>query len=185
MKVLTPGVQNGGDANVGSEVFAIGSNDGEGLGGSLQQQAINYRLVLIGDPAQRSRHPENHVEIRHRQELGFARREPCSCRLPLAFGAVPVTTAVVGDPRMLTFLTTLDMTAELGSSSNLDCLHDASLRPVDVAGIGSAPRLTMAAEDVRYFQLRSEHVRPLPCPPPSAGPAGAELRGRPQTTGPS
>src|SRR5271168_5287973 len=61
---------------------------------------------------------------------------------------------------MLTFLTALDMTAELGSSADLDCLHDAPLRPVDVAGVGKTPRLTMAAEDVRYFQLRPEHAPP-------------------------
>jgi hypothetical protein len=50
------------------------------------------------------------------------------------------------------------MTAELGSSAKLDRLHNAPLRPVDVADVGTTPRLAVAAEDVRYFQFRPEHV---------------------------
>jgi hypothetical protein len=79
MKVLTPGVQNCHDADVGSEVLGIGSNDGRGLGRSFQQQAIYDGLVLISDPAKRRRQPEYQVEIRHRQEFGFPRRKPCRC----------------------------------------------------------------------------------------------------------
>ena len=52
---------------------------------------------------------------------------------------------------MLTVLTSFDMTAELGSSANLDRLHDAPLSPIDVAGVRNAPRLTVAAENVRYL----------------------------------
>ena len=161
MKVLTPCVQNCRDADVGSKVHGIGSNDGEGLGDSFQQQAIDDGLVLVGDPAQRRRQPEHQVKIRHGQELGFTRRKPCRCRLPLAFSAVPVATGIIGDPRMFTFLTAFDMTAELGSSANLDRLHDAPLSPIDVAGVRNAPRLTVAAENVRYLQRRPRYMR---CP---------------------
>jgi hypothetical protein len=59
---------------------------------------------------------------------------------------------------MLTFLAALDVTPELGSSANLDRLHHPPLRPVDVAGVGTTPRLAVAAEDVRYIQFRPEHV---------------------------
>ena len=66
MEVFTPCVQNRCDADIGSKVFGIGSNEGEGLGRSLQQQPIDGGLVLIGDPAQRSRQSEHQVEIRYR-----------------------------------------------------------------------------------------------------------------------
>src|SRR5436190_10484067 len=120
MEVFTPCVQNCRDADVGSDVLGIGSNDGEGLGRSFQQQAIDDGLVLIGDPAKRSRQPEHQVEIRYRQELGFARRKPSRCGLLLAFTAVPIATRVICDPSMLTVLASLDVSAELGSSANLD-----------------------------------------------------------------
>jgi hypothetical protein len=54
---------------------------------------------------------------------------------------------------MLTFLAAFDMTAELGSSAKLDRLHHAPLNPINMAGIGNAPRFAVAAEDVRYFQF--------------------------------
>ena len=136
MHVLTPCVQNGHYADVGSEVLGIGSNDGESLCCSFQQQAIDDGLVLIGDPAKRRRQSEHQVEIRHRQELGFARRKPSRCRLSLTLRAVPVATRILSDPGMLTVLAALDMTTELGRSANLDRLHHPPLNPVDVASVG-------------------------------------------------
>ena len=167
MEVFTPCVQNCRDGDVGSKVLGIGSNDGEGLGRSFQQQAIGGGLVLIRDPPKRRRQPEHQVEIRHRQELGFARRKPCRCRMRLAFSAMPIAAGIIGDPRMLTFLAALDMSPELGSSANLDRLHHAPLNPIDVAGVGTAPRFAVTTKDVRYFQSRPEHVsHPLSSPPP-------------------
>jgi len=93
MEVFTPCVQNYCNTDVCSEVLGVGSNDGEGLGCSFQQQAIDDGLVLISDPTKRRRQSEHQVEIRHRQELGFARRKPSRCGLPLAFTAVPIAAA--------------------------------------------------------------------------------------------
>jgi hypothetical protein len=70
-------------------------------------------------------------------------------------------TGIIGDPGMLTVRAPFDMTATLGRSANLDRLHHAPLNPVDVASIGTAPGLAVAAEDVCYFQFRPEHA-PIP-----------------------
>ena len=43
----------------------------------------------------------------------------------------------------------LDMAAERSSAANLDRCHDALLGEVEVADIGRAPRLTMAAKNIR------------------------------------
>src|SRR5436190_6793096 len=52
---FTPCVQNCRDADVGSEVFGIGSNDSESLRCSSQKQAIDSGLVLVGDSAKSRR----------------------------------------------------------------------------------------------------------------------------------
>jgi hypothetical protein len=62
---------------------------------------------------------------------------------------MPVAARIVSDADVRTILTALDMTAERGSATNLDCCHDAALGEIDVAGIGGAPGLTMLAEDIR------------------------------------
>ena len=55
---------------------------------------------------------------------------------------------------MSAVLATLDVTAERRRATNLDRRHDAALGEAYVAGIGRAPRLTVAAEDIRHLQLR-------------------------------
>jgi hypothetical protein len=90
LEVLAPGVQDGSDADVSTQVLAIGGNGREGLGRSFKQQSIDLGLVLKGNRTDRARKREHHVKIRYRQKLGFARREPCRRTRPLAFGAVPV-----------------------------------------------------------------------------------------------
>jgi hypothetical protein len=83
-------VQDGGDADVGTEVLAIGGNGDEGLGRSFKQQSVDLGLVLVGHRADRGRKLEYQVHIGHGQKLGFARRKPCHRGRPLAFWAVPV-----------------------------------------------------------------------------------------------
>ena len=155
LDVLAPRVQDGSDADVGAEVLPISGNRGEGLGRSFKQQCIDLGLVLLGHRADRGRNREYHVKIPHRQKLGFARCKPCHRSRPLAFWAMPIPAGIIGDACVRTVLAALYMTAERGSATNLDRPHDASLVEADVAGVGCAPRLTVAAKDVRHFQLRS------------------------------
>lgn len=59
--------------------------------------------------------------------------------------------------RVRAVLAALNMTAKRGSAANLDCRHDASLSEVQVIGVGRAPRLTVAAEDIRHLEVRPDH----------------------------
>ena len=78
---------------------------------------------------------------------------------------------------MLTVLAAFDMTTELGCSANFDRLHYAPLNPIDVASIGTAPRLAVAAEDVSYFQSRPKHaLPPLPQQGDAAATSGSHAR---------
>src|SRR5260370_42626335 len=68
---------------------------------------------------------------------------------------MPVTTGVVGDLRMaaLRVLAARDMAAERCRAAVLDRRHHLELAEADMAGVGLAPRLAMAAEDIRNLQL--------------------------------
>jgi hypothetical protein len=65
-----------------------------------------------------------------------------------------VAAGIVGDPRMSAVFATFDVSAERRRATNLDRRHDAALSEAYMAGIGRAPRLTVATEDVRHLQLR-------------------------------
>ncbi len=44
-----PGVEHGGQADAGAEMLGVGRDGDQGLGGGLEQDAIDRRLVLVGD----------------------------------------------------------------------------------------------------------------------------------------
>ena len=48
--------------------------------------------------------------------------------------------------------------SELRTAIRVDCGHHASLRKIYMGGIGSAPCLAMASDDISYFQLGPKHT---------------------------
>src|SRR5258706_8376884 len=68
---------------------------------------------------------------------------------------MPVTTGVVGDLGMaaLLVLAARDVPAERCRAAVLDRRHHLELAEADMASVGLAPRLAMAAEDIRNLQL--------------------------------
>src|SRR5262250_1519988 len=67
---------------------------------------------------------------------------------------MPVTTGVVGDLCMaaLVVLAARDMPAERCRAAVLDRRHHLELAEADMAGVGLAPRRSMASEDIRNLQ---------------------------------
>src|SRR5262249_43125610 len=68
---------------------------------------------------------------------------------------MPVTTGVIGDLRIgaVRVLAARGMAAERCRAAVLDRRHHLELAEADMAGVGLAPRLAMAAEDIRNLQL--------------------------------
>ena len=77
---LPPDVQHHGGADLGAEVSRVGGDRLERLGGGLEQQGIDDRLVLEGDGRDRRRQGEDDVEMLDRQPVGGPHIEPRACR---------------------------------------------------------------------------------------------------------
>src|SRR6266446_5662519 len=107
------------------------------------------------------------MEVRHRQQLGFALGEPLLCCRALAFWTVPVTTAVVGDGRVGTILAARDMATESRRAAVLDRRHDLQLAEAHMAGVGLTPCRPVAAEDIRDLQRWTGHDAVTPAAGPS------------------
>jgi hypothetical protein len=75
-QVLPPGVQNGDKANLSAQVFGVSANGTQRLGGGLEQDVVDHRLVLIRDGSDLLWHGKHHMEIRHRQQLSLAILQP-------------------------------------------------------------------------------------------------------------
>src|SRR5258707_3304482 len=107
--------------------------------------------------------------VRHRQQIGFARRQPVLCRRALALRAVPVAAGVVRDLAVRALLAARDMAAERGRAATLDRRHHLQLTEADMAGIGPAPCRALVAEDVpdlpRWERQPPRFSRAVRCPP--------------------
>ena len=139
IEVLSPGVQYRGETDLGAEVLGVGGDLRERLGRGREQQAVDLGLVLVGDGADLRRQREHDVEVRHRQQLGLARLQPCLRRRPLALRAMPIAARVVGDARMGAVFAALDMAAERSGATYLYRRHDAALSEAQMARVGRAP----------------------------------------------
>jgi hypothetical protein len=53
-------------------MLGVGCNGDQGLGRDLEQQAIDDRLVVIGDVGDLSRQGEDDMEVGNRQQFGLA-----------------------------------------------------------------------------------------------------------------
>jgi hypothetical protein len=147
------------DADTGAEVFWVGGDGGQGLGGCLEQQVVDDRLVLVGDIGDGRRQREHHMIVRHRQQVGLARGQPVHCRRALALGAMPVAARIVRDLAVRALLAARDVTAKRRRAAVLDRRHHLELAEADMAGIGPAPCRAVAAEDVRDLQRWTRHAQ--------------------------
>ena len=120
----------------GAQMLGIGSDRHHRLGGGLEQEIVDHRLVLIGDVADGRRQREHDVEVGHRQELGLTVSKPLLGGGALALRTVPVATAVVRNSREGTVLAACDMAAEGCRAAALDRRHHLQLPEAHMAGIG-------------------------------------------------
>jgi hypothetical protein len=151
-------MENRGDADAGAEVLWVGRDRDQGLGRSLEQQVVDDGLVLVGDIGDGRRQCEHDMIVRHRQQIGLARRQPFLCCRALALRAMPVAARVVRDLAVRALLTTRDMSAESRRAAVLDRRHHLELAEAYMAGIGPAPCRAVAAKDVRDLQRWRRHA---------------------------
>ncbi len=86
-----PGVEDGGEADAGAEMFRISGDGGQRLsGGPEQEVVVDGRLVLERDGADRGRQSEDDVVVGNRQQLGLAFAQPPSRRRALTLRTVAV-----------------------------------------------------------------------------------------------
>lgn len=150
-------MKHGEKSDVGAEMFGIGRNAPEGLGGGAKEGVVNDLLILSGNGGNAVGQGENHMEIGNRQKLGLMPLQPLSFSERLTLRAVTVAARVVADPAMATVVALIDVAAENGRSTHLDGMHDASLLGAHAVGIALTIGGTMQTEDVGKFELRPVH----------------------------
>ena len=84
-------MKHGGGADARAEMPGVGGDCEQRFGRRAEQQAVDNRLVLIGDRSDLSGQGEDDVEIADRQRIDLAGRKPILRRRALTLWAMAVT----------------------------------------------------------------------------------------------
>ena len=79
---LPPGVEDGDEADLAAQVPGIGGDGLQRRGDGVEQDAVDHGLVVEGDGRNLGGQSEHDVEVRDRQQVGFAGGEPSFTRAP-------------------------------------------------------------------------------------------------------
>jgi hypothetical protein len=155
---LAPRVEHRGETNLSAEMPGIAGNGLERLGRSLEQKAIDERLVLVRDGGNLLRQREDHMEILDWQQVRLACFQPRTCRRALAGGTMPIPATAVGDLLVPTLLAATYVAPEDRCAAGLNRCHHPTLATIEVAGIGLAIGLAVVTEDFRHLKGGTSHA---------------------------
>ena len=154
MKVLTPGVEHGDDADLRAQMPGVCCDGAQCLGGCLEQDVVDLGLVLERNLGDRRRHGEDDMEILDRQQFALTRGEPLRPGRPLALWTMPVAAGVIGVPDQPARGAGLGMAAEFRRPAQLDGAYHPPLDAAKMIRFGRTIGVAVATEDVRHLQSR-------------------------------
>ena len=155
LKASSPGVKNGGEADLRTQAAFIIAEFEQGLRDGLEQQLVERLGVAPAESTQFRRQGEDDVEVAARQDPPLALLDPRRLDEALALGAVAVATGVVGGPRVATRVANVHMPA-LGPQHVEGALDATDELPADVGVPGRAARRAMAEQLLNNPDIGSE-----------------------------
>src|ERR1017187_9841724 len=94
-EILSPTVEHGKEADLGTEMFGIGSDGGQGLGRGAEQNAVDEIFVLVSHGGDRFGEGEDDMKIRSWENFRFPFFDPFRTRQRLALGAMSIAATVI------------------------------------------------------------------------------------------
>ena len=143
---LTPGVEDGRDADRAAEAAGIAAEGEQRVGGRPEQERVDHAWIALRERVERMGQGEDHMKVRNRQELRVTGRDPARTGLRLTRGTVAIPTGVVANPRGATVVTRLPMPAQEGGAARRDRAQRQRLDPREA--MRAAIRVAVSPHDV-------------------------------------
>jgi len=159
-EVLAPGVQDGGDAEIASQVLGIAREGLKRFGRRLEEEMVDQARLVLGEMVESMGEREDDVEVGDGQQLSASVLDPALLGEGLALGAVAIAAGVVDGPRGAAAVTGLPMSAEGGGATGLDGAEGAALDGGQ--DLHSANVVAVDADDVRQLGLEAPARRRRP-----------------------
>jgi hypothetical protein len=158
MQGLAPGMQDREEAQVGAEMPRIAGDCEEGFGHGLKQTRIERARVLQHDRAEGMREREDHMEVGDVEELRFAGGQPRRLGAPLALGAMPVATGVLGHLGVVTVVALHLVASEGRRPAGRDGPPGPPLLGGDGPAIAGERGVAILPDHGRHFEGRAAHT---------------------------
>ncbi len=156
-QVLSPGVQDGEDTDLGAEVLRIGCDFQQRLCAGCEQQIVKQARVLQSQDIQLVRYGEDHVEVAGVEEFAFPCRQPALARLCLTLGTVAIATRVIGDGLIPAARASVAMPAEGGSATALNGTKGFELLIIKARSIPIQEAIALHPENVGHLEGGPSH----------------------------
>jgi hypothetical protein len=151
-QVLTPGMQDGEEADLRSQVFGVGGHLEKSLRTGAEQEVINDLLVLQRQLAELVRQGEDNMDVGDRQEFVLASGDPLVASSALALGAVPVAAAIKGDGAIATARTLIAMAAECRGTATCNSAEHFAVSPVNPATVFLDEAIALSTNDIGHLE---------------------------------
>ena len=123
---LAPGVQDGKDADLRTQVLRVPRNRAQCLRRSSKQNVVDHLLILQSDARKLVRDREDDMEVLDGQDLLLSLGGPIGSRCLLALGAVSIPARVVRDALVPALVALLDVPAPYSRSAGRDIVEHTS-----------------------------------------------------------
>ena len=110
-QILSPRVEDRGDADGAAEVTRVASEGEQGVRGGAEEERVDHARIPLRQRIERVRESEDDVKIREGQQVGATGREPPFLGERLALRTMAIATGVVGDPHRAAVITRLPLVA--------------------------------------------------------------------------
>src|SRR5882724_10438885 len=156
-QILSPGMQDADETDLGSQVFGIDGNLQQGLRAGHKQQVVEQARVFQGQHIEFVGHREHDMEVISGQEFAFASRQPALARLRLALGAVPVSARVVGDGLMTAVRAGIAMTTQRSGAAAQNGPKRFELLKAEAGSIAIQEAIAVRAKNVGHLEGGPSH----------------------------
>jgi len=157
LQVRPPGVKDGEEADLRTQMFGVGGYGSLSFGHGPEENAVKHLLVLVGDRGNLFRHREYNVEVLAVEEFGLAALDPLSAGQTLTLRTVAIPAGAVANALVAALIALLNLPSESRRPAHLDGSHDAPLRRGHRRAMLLSVGFAVTTEDIRHFQFRALH----------------------------
>ena len=147
-------MEDRGDPNRAAEVTRVAPEGEQRLGGGMEQERVDDPRIALCEGVEGVRQREHDMEVRNRQQVGAAGRQPSFFGEGLTLRAMAIATRVVRDTHGAASVTRLPMPAEDGGAAGLDRVERSALDGREA--VRPTKHVALGAHDVREFESRTD-----------------------------